>query len=188
MAATASFFNLNCLRRYQLQAVEWMKLRESVKEEGNDFASVDSQNLKVSLPIEGVLRVAGWDHSTSDLELWTPMFGLPIQCPERVNGQFIAPDSVCYYGEDVIETLLSDHRLLSFWFVYSPSLSLCDYFAFRWNRYTQTLQLEPPSRPKQCRGGILADEMGLYSLHSKPLLTHLLRSREDDYDDCVNRR
>lgn len=94
-----------------------MKLRENVKDEGNnDLTLTDYQNLKVFLPIEGMLSVAGWRHS-GDLELWTPLFGLPIQCPERVNGQFLAPDHVCYYSEDTIAALLNDRRLQSFWFV-----------------------------------------------------------------------
>jgi hypothetical protein len=171
-----------------LQAIEWMKLREGANDDGrNEFALVDYQNLKVSLPIEGILRVAGWDHSTSDLELWTPLFGLPIHCPERVNGQFIAPNSVCYYSEDTISALLSENRLQSFWFACFFPFVLITLLSGGTDT-PKPYNSSPPLDQKNAGEGSLPTRWVLIIFFpwKSLLISSLLRTREDNYDDCID--
>jgi hypothetical protein len=114
--------------RYQLLAVEWMKSRESLPV-GEDISSPisklhssPSHCVRVTLPISGLLHVSGLNNTTDHSELWAHLFGLPIQCPERVRDQTLLSESVCFYSDDEISGLLTDvdsglqiDRLKSFW-------------------------------------------------------------------------
>lgn len=113
------------MKRYQLLAVEWMRTREANHDNENDIVDVvGSENIRISLPIEGLLHVSGISKGRSnDLELWIQLYGLPIHSPERIRGQIIPPVPVCYYSEDTIKDLLMTrgHRqiiegLKSFWY------------------------------------------------------------------------
>jgi hypothetical protein len=90
-----------------------MKAREYLQDDGafsRDTQSGPAQTRKITLPIGGLLQVSESTVSSGsigdNLELWMPLFGLPIQCPDRVGGQSISPGSVCFYSEEIISELL----------------------------------------------------------------------------------
>lgn len=95
------------IHRYQLLAVEWMKNRETNKNYDKISCDETSQeNIRISLPIEGLLEVSGTNMEVDGMKLWTQLFGLPIFCPERIHGQAIPSVPVCYYSHEEIRELL----------------------------------------------------------------------------------
>jgi SNF2 family DNA or RNA helicase len=170
------------LKRYQLQALTFMRRREGTLSSA-EASSSDSQALDSSstldnevkrkiyeLPLEGLVRSKEVQASTHiDFEssncgqaLWTPLIGFDAD-------KFLSPQSVSESIESCYE---------------AASATSADVKLVWWNRFTQKIQAQPPEPPKPCNGGILADVMGIgKTVMAIALICSDIETHEDDAVD-----
>lgn len=130
------------VKKYQLQAVTFMKNRERDHTEAASSEEVDKdKTYRLLCPTDGLLSCVDIKIQSTEYDsqsLWTPIIAVNINDLRR--------------PQDVAETLRSDESIKN----------LHDK-VYWWNRYSHKIQRDLPTPPLPCNGGILADVMGIGS-------------------------
>lgn len=154
------------MRRYQLQALNWMLQREKKTvlpddwkylsprdSTDNSFTHSDS-NKEITIDDDDVIMVSSTHRAVDKCNVTLPREGL-MTAPISLTGKSSHELWVPIVAANV--TISKDALIGSrHW-----ELGLTQPFVFWWNSCSQKIQSKPVKEPASCRGGILADEMGM---------------------------